>query len=196
MAIRCADVPAQTTRPTISDIATDVLTSLERNSPLLGDQFYPLGFCHLWPVKSRSFYNGTFRLGEEVQFRKPVLITTQREDPVTPLSAAELAFDLLGGRRNARLIEQGGSGHCVISQASLCTAKKVCHSFVRRTRGELCSRLCLTVSDRSELIFWRTRRQRIRARSVRSMKCRSRTRLSGQRVSVRTIEFCSRHGQD
>jgi hypothetical protein len=107
VAIRCADVPPQDQRPSIADIATDVLTALERNSPLQGDQFFPLSFCHLWPVKSQSYYNGTFKIGEHIRFRKPVLITNQREDPVTPLSAAQLGFDLLGRSRNARLIEQG-----------------------------------------------------------------------------------------
>lgn len=142
-AIRCADLPPSGEPPLISTIAEDVLTSLDLNSPLVGDQFYALGFCHLWPIASKSYYNGTFDLvAQDIKLRTPVLVLNQREDPVTPLSAAEHGVRLLGGKKNARLVTQNGSGHCVISQASLCTAKIIRAYFLDGEAPEKARTVC------------------------------------------------------
>lgn len=113
MAIRCADALPNATTSAHSN-AQDVLTSLARNSPLVGNEFYELGFCQAWPIKSKSYYGGEFKL-EEGHLDTPVLITNQRHDPVTPLGAAELALENYGG--NARLLQQNGDGHCVIGMS-------------------------------------------------------------------------------
>lgn len=43
-----------------------------------------------------------------------MLVMNQRNDPVTPIGAAELVLERLG--RSARLVQQNGDGHCVIGE--------------------------------------------------------------------------------
>ncbi|ORY90800.1 TAP-like protein-domain-containing protein [Leucosporidium creatinivorum] len=124
-AIRCADASPHLTHPTHPptphSLASDVALSLTLNSPFAGDQLFDLSFCHLWPVESRSYYDYVGAEEEQKKLDTPVLVLNQRFDPVTPLGAAERVLQRLGG--SARLVVQEGAGHCVIGQASLCTAK-------------------------------------------------------------------------
>jgi hypothetical protein len=54
----------------------------------------------------------------------PMLVLSNTYDPVTPLLHARMANDRVGN--NARLIEQNDAyGHCVLSVASICTARRV-----------------------------------------------------------------------
>lgn len=130
-AIQCADsLPFNSTNlpPTSAEMASSIADALDQYSPRSGDGFWVWAFCHLWPIPSRSYFGGSFKK-EPNAFDRPVLILSQRFDPVTPLGSAKKALKNLG-TTNARLVEQNGSGHCSISQASLCTSKIASFLFV------------------------------------------------------------------
>ena len=142
VAIACADsrpYDDTTPSPSSSQVTSYILDSLDRFSSRSGDAFFALAFCHLWPVTSQSYYGGGFTMPPNT-VETPVLILSQKYDPVTPLASAKKALRNLGVS-NARLVEQDGSGHCSISQASLCTAKIV--SLLR------CDHRTRTRSDRA-----------------------------------------------
>ncbi|KAL8291844.1 hypothetical protein RQP46_002102 [Phenoliferia psychrophenolica] len=132
MAITCADsrpYNSSSSFPTSSEVTTLILDALRRYSPRVGESFFSWTLCHLWPVASKSYYGGGFTMPPDT-LDTPILILSQRYDPVTPLSSAKKALKNLGVS-NARLVEQDGNGHCSISQASLCTAKivRIAHSL-------------------------------------------------------------------
>lgn len=83
-AIRCADQPPYSPEdpaPDSNNIVSRIVSTLDRRSRRVGEQFYELGWCHLWPA-SKSRYSGGFKL-EPGTLETPVLIMTQKYDPVT-----------------------------------------------------------------------------------------------------------------
>ncbi len=123
-AVRCADQPPHTPddpAPDAAEITSRILTTLEMRSSRVGEQVYDLSWCHHWPA-SKSRYTGGFELAEGT-LETPVLIMNQKYDPITPLNSAKKAMVNYG--TNARLVEQNGTGHCAVGQASLCSAKIV-----------------------------------------------------------------------
>lgn len=83
-AIRCADQPPYSIAdpaPDSRNIVSRILATLDQRSHRVGEQFYELGWCHLWP-QSKSRYSGGFEL-EPGTLETPVLIMSQKSDPVT-----------------------------------------------------------------------------------------------------------------
>lgn len=164
IAIRCADLKTDEPAPSSSQIAHNVLLALQLNSPRLGDQFSDLSFCHLWPAPRKSAYEGDFALAPGA-LDTPVLVLSQREDPVTPLASAQHAIEKYG--TNARLVEQLGTGHCAVGESDLALTLVRCLKW----------RLTLDHKNRSGVSVYRQARTSLRF---------------AVSVSQRVLNFCSR----
>ncbi|KAH8830057.1 hypothetical protein DL96DRAFT_914986 [Flagelloscypha sp. PMI_526] len=131
--------------PSFNELAKIVFETIQTDSPRVADRFAGVMHAATWAKYAgldprRSRFGGPFGLPANT-LSTPILILTNKYDPVTPLSHAQNAKERLGN--NARLVQQtDGLGHCTISHVSHCTGNAIFNYFVKDTLPEADSTEC------------------------------------------------------
>ncbi|KLO05805.1 hypothetical protein SCHPADRAFT_933433 [Schizopora paradoxa] len=99
--------------------------------------------CSGWKVKGKERFQGSFNQ----KTSHPLLLVSNRADPVAPLQAA---YKMSKGFEGSVVLTQNNSGHCSTSATSLCTHKAVRAYFQNGTLPEKG-----TVCETESSIFYR-----------------------------------------